>query len=35
MLGMMVEARVQNDLKVLEGMESTILDYLGAKEVRV
>jgi TetR/AcrR family transcriptional repressor of nem operon len=34
MLGMMVEARVQNDLKVLEGVESTILDFLGAKQVK-
>ncbi len=33
LLGMLVEARVQNDLKVLEGMESTILDYIGAKAV--
>jgi TetR/AcrR family transcriptional repressor of nem operon len=32
-LGMLVEARVQNDLKVLEGMESTILDSIGAKAV--
>jgi TetR/AcrR family transcriptional repressor of nem operon len=32
-LGMLVEARVQNDLKVLEGMESTILDYIGASGV--
>ena len=35
MLGMLVEARVQNDLKVLEGMESTIMDYIGAKTVAV
>ena len=35
MLGMLVEARVQNDLKVLEGMEATVLDYLGAKAVEV
>jgi TetR/AcrR family transcriptional repressor of nem operon len=34
-LGMMVEARVQNDLKVLEGMESTIMNFLGAKLVAV
>jgi TetR/AcrR family transcriptional repressor of nem operon len=33
LLGILVEARVQNDLKVLEGMESTILDYIGAKAV--
>jgi TetR/AcrR family transcriptional regulator, transcriptional repressor for nem operon len=33
LLGMMVEARVQNDLKVLEAMESTIMDYIGAKTV--
>jgi hypothetical protein len=31
----LVEARVQNDLKVLENMESTILDFLGAKTVAV
>jgi TetR/AcrR family transcriptional repressor of nem operon len=31
LLGILLEARVQNDLKVLEGMESTILDYIGAK----
>ena len=30
-VGMLVEARVQNDLKVLEGMESTLMDYVGAK----
>jgi TetR/AcrR family transcriptional repressor of nem operon len=35
LLGMLVEARVQNDLKVLEGMESTIMDYIGAKPVAV
>ena len=35
MLGMLVEARVQNDLKVLEGLEATVLDYLGAKAVEV
>src|SRR5277367_1612812 len=34
-LGMLVEARVQNDLKVLEGMESTIMNFLGAKVVAV
>jgi TetR/AcrR family transcriptional repressor of nem operon len=34
-LGKQVEARVQNDLKVLEGMESTVLDFLGAKAVQV
>jgi TetR/AcrR family transcriptional regulator, transcriptional repressor for nem operon len=33
LLGMLVEARVQNDLKVLEGMESTIMGYIGAKAV--
>ena len=32
-LGMLVEARVQNDLKVLEGLESTIMAFLGAKTV--
>ena len=35
LLGMLVEARVQNDLKVLENMESTILDLIGAKVVGV
>src|SRR5580693_5166786 len=34
-LGMMVEARVQNDLKVLEGLESTVMAFLGAKPVAV
>jgi TetR/AcrR family transcriptional regulator, transcriptional repressor for nem operon len=33
LLGMLVEARVQNDLKVLEGMEATIMNFLGAKTV--
>ncbi|HEX4119518.1 MAG TPA: TetR/AcrR family transcriptional regulator [Verrucomicrobiae bacterium] len=32
-IGMLVEARVQNDLKPLEGMESMIMDYIGAKTV--
>ena len=32
-LGMLLEARVQNDLKVLESLESTILDYIGARAV--
>jgi broad-specificity NMP kinase len=31
LLGMLLEARVQNDLKVLDNMESTILDIIGAK----
>jgi TetR/AcrR family transcriptional repressor of nem operon len=35
LLGMLVEARVQNDLKVLETMESTIMDFIGAKTVGV
>jgi hypothetical protein len=35
LLGMLVEARIQNDLKVLENMEATILDFLGAKAVSV
>ena len=35
LLGMLVEARVQNDLKVLERMESAILDFIGAKTVEV
>jgi len=33
--GMLMEARVQNNLKVLEGLESTVMDYLGAKTVNV
>ena len=32
-LGMLVESRVQNDLKILESLESTIMDFLGAKTV--
>ena len=35
LLGMLVEARVQNDLTVLENMESAILDFIGAKAVEV
>ena len=31
LLGMLLEARVQNDLTVLDNMESTILDFIGAK----
>jgi TetR/AcrR family transcriptional regulator, transcriptional repressor for nem operon len=31
LLGMLLEARVQNDLRVLDNMESTILDFIGAK----
>ena len=31
--GMLVEARVKNDLKVLDVMESTVMDFLGAKTV--
>ncbi|SPE56285.1 Transcriptional regulator, TetR family [Verrucomicrobia bacterium] len=34
-LGILVEARVQNDLKVLEAMESTVMDFIGAKAVAV
>jgi TetR/AcrR family transcriptional repressor of nem operon len=30
-LGKMVEARVQNDLKVFEDLESTIMNFLGAR----
>ena len=33
LLGILLEARVQNDLKVLEGMESMIMDVIGAKAV--
>ena len=32
LLGMLVEARVQNDLKVLEGMESTVWISLGRRQ---
>ncbi|HUD45508.1 MAG TPA: TetR/AcrR family transcriptional regulator [Candidatus Baltobacteraceae bacterium] len=35
LMGMMLEARVQNDLKVLEGMESTVMNFIGAKTVAV
>ena len=35
LMGMLLEARVQNDLKVLDKMESTILDFIGAKTVGV
>ena len=31
--GMLVEARVKNDLKVLDVMESTVMDFLGTKTV--
>lgn len=34
-LGIMLEARVQNDLKVFNGLESTVLNFLGAKAVGV
>jgi hypothetical protein len=30
---MLVEARVQNDLKVLENLEDTVMNLLGAKAV--
>ena len=33
LMGMLVEARVQNDLKVLENLEATIMDFIGAKTV--
>jgi hypothetical protein len=33
--GMLVEARVQNDLKVLESLEATVMNLLGAKTVAV
>jgi TetR/AcrR family transcriptional regulator, transcriptional repressor for nem operon len=35
LLGMLLEARVQNDLKVLDHMESTILEIIGAKAAPV
>jgi TetR/AcrR family transcriptional regulator, transcriptional repressor for nem operon len=31
--GMLVEARVKNDLKVLDVLESTVMDFIGAKTV--
>jgi len=31
LVGMLVEARVQNDLKVLDGLESAVMDYVGVK----
>ena len=34
-IGLMVEAKVKNDLKVLEGMEPAIMGILGAKTVAV
>jgi TetR/AcrR family transcriptional regulator, transcriptional repressor for nem operon len=34
-LGMLVEARVQNDLKVMDGLESTVMAFLGAQVVPV
>ena len=33
LIGMLVEARVNNDLKVLDVLESTVMDFLGAKTV--
>jgi len=33
LLGKMVEARVQNDLTVLENIESTVMNFIGAKPV--
>ena len=35
LLGILVEARVQNDLKILENLEATLLNLLGAKTVAV
>jgi TetR/AcrR family transcriptional repressor of nem operon len=35
LLGMLVEARVQNDLKVLEGLDGVVLEFIGAKTVGV
>jgi TetR/AcrR family transcriptional repressor of nem operon len=35
MLGMLLEAKVQNDLKVLEDLESTVMGVLGARSVAV
>jgi TetR/AcrR family transcriptional repressor of nem operon len=33
LLGMLLEARVQNDLKILDTLEATVMNILGAKEV--
>jgi TetR/AcrR family transcriptional regulator, transcriptional repressor for nem operon len=33
LVGMLVEAKVQNDLKVLDGLESAVMDFIGAKAV--
>lgn len=33
LMGKLLEARVQNDLKVLEDLETTIMDFVGAKAV--
>ena len=33
LVGMLLEARVQNDLKVLENLEATVMNLLGAKAV--
>jgi TetR/AcrR family transcriptional regulator, transcriptional repressor for nem operon len=33
LLGKLLEARVQNDLTVIEGLEPTIMDFIGAKLV--
>ena len=33
LLGILLEARVKNDLSVLEGTETVVLDFLGAKAV--
>jgi TetR/AcrR family transcriptional repressor of nem operon len=35
LVGMLLEARVQNDLKVLDNLESTVLDFIGAKSAGV
>lgn len=33
LIGMLLEARVQNDLKVLENLEGTVMNFLGARAV--
>lgn len=35
LLGMLLEARVRNDLKVLDNLESTVLEFIGAKTASV
>ena len=34
-IGLMVEAKVKNDLKILEGMEASVMGILGVRTVSV